>query len=199
MAQPADAPRRGKPPHFERLWCPSPTGSIFRPRGSRSTWLMALKRTRMPLTALALAAFTQEETQHFVQALAWAEQPFEVGNNGPTRGCPEKREASAFREALVPFANWLYFQTQGQPLYLVDGAQADAHAADRTGTRRFHSRRDAALRAGACMGRAAIRGGEQWPNPRMPREEGSLRISRGSGALRQLALFSDPGAAALPG
>src|SRR5207247_4578517 len=84
-------------------------------------------------------------------------------------------------------------------VHLVDGAQADAHAADRTGTRRFHSRRDAALRAGACMGRAAIRGGEQWPNPRMPREEGSLRISRGSGALRQLALFSDPGAAALPG
>src|SRR6266566_6449870 len=86
----------------------------------QSTWLMALKRTRMPLTALALAAFTQEETQHFVQALAWAEQPFEVGNNGPTRGCPEKREASAFRDVLVPFANWLYFRTQGQPLYLVE-------------------------------------------------------------------------------
>jgi DNA-binding SARP family transcriptional activator len=85
-----------------------------------STWLMALKRTRMPLTALALAAFTQEETQHFIQALAWAEQPREVGNNGPACGCPEKREASAFRDALVPFANWLYFQTQGQPLYLVE-------------------------------------------------------------------------------
>ncbi len=25
-----------------------------------------------------------------------------------------------FRDALVPFANWLYFQTQGQPLYLVE-------------------------------------------------------------------------------
>jgi DNA-binding SARP family transcriptional activator len=86
----------------------------------QSTWLMALKRTRMPLTALALAAFTQEETQQFMQALAWAEQPLEVGNNGITGGCPEKREASTSREVLVPFANWLYFQTQGQPLYLVE-------------------------------------------------------------------------------
>jgi DNA-binding SARP family transcriptional activator len=88
--------------------------------GVPSTWLMALKRTRMPLTALVLAAFTQEETQRLVHALAWAEQPREVGNNGSTDGCPEKREASAFRDALVPFANWLYFQTQGQPLYLVE-------------------------------------------------------------------------------
>src|SRR5216684_461124 len=31
---------------------------------SQSPWLMALKRTRMPLTALELSAFTQEETQH---------------------------------------------------------------------------------------------------------------------------------------
>src|SRR2546430_11347169 len=41
---------------------------------AQSTWLMALKRTRISLTALELAAFTQEETQRFVQALAWAEQ-----------------------------------------------------------------------------------------------------------------------------
>src|SRR5712692_3130345 len=88
--------------------------------GVQSTWLMALKRTRMPLNVRVLAAFTQEETQQFMQALAWAEQPLEVGNNGSTGGCPEKREASTFREALVPFANWLYFQTQGQPLYLVE-------------------------------------------------------------------------------
>jgi DNA-binding SARP family transcriptional activator len=88
--------------------------------GVQSTWLMALKRTRMPLTARVLAAFTQEETQRFVQALAWAEQPLEVENNGSTGGCSEKREASTFREALVPFATWLYFQTQGQPLYLVE-------------------------------------------------------------------------------
>jgi hypothetical protein len=29
-------------------------------------------------------------------------------------------EASVSREALVPFANWLYFQTRGLPLYLVE-------------------------------------------------------------------------------
>jgi DNA-binding SARP family transcriptional activator len=88
--------------------------------GVQSTWLMALKRARMPLTAQVLAAFTQEETQQFMQALAWAEQPLEVGNNGSTGGCPQNAEAFTFREALVPFANWLYFQTQGQPLYLVE-------------------------------------------------------------------------------
>src|SRR5207245_4649598 len=88
--------------------------------GSQSSWLMALKRTRIPLTALELAAFSKEETQRFVQALAWTEQPLELGNNGSTDGCPEKREASIFRDALVPFANWLYVQTQGQPFYLVE-------------------------------------------------------------------------------
>jgi AAA ATPase domain/Bacterial transcriptional activator domain len=87
---------------------------------TQSTWMMALKRTRMPLTARVLAAFTQEETQQFMQALAWAEQPLEVGNNNSTGGCPQNAEASTFREALVPFTNWLYFQTQGQPLYLVE-------------------------------------------------------------------------------
>ncbi len=86
----------------------------------QSTWMIALRRTRIPLTALALAAFTREETRQFIQALAWAEQPLEMGNNSSTGGCPEKREASTLREVLVPFANWLYFQTQGQPLYLVE-------------------------------------------------------------------------------
>src|SRR5713101_6206895 len=80
---------------------------------AQSTWLMALKRTRIPLTARVLAAFTKEETQQFVQALAWAAQPLEVGNNGSSDGCPEKSEVSTFRDALMPFANWLYFQTQG--------------------------------------------------------------------------------------
>ncbi len=87
---------------------------------AQSTWVMALKRTPIPLTALVLSAFTQEETQHFVQALAWAEQPLEVGNTSSTGGCPANGEASTCRKALVPFANWLYFQTQGQPLYLVE-------------------------------------------------------------------------------
>ncbi len=87
---------------------------------AQSTWVMALKRTRIPLTALVLSAFTKEETQHFVQALAWAEQLLEVENTSSTGGCPGNREASTSRDALVPFANWLYFQTQGQPLYLVE-------------------------------------------------------------------------------
>src|SRR6266851_1546656 len=38
----------------------------------QSTWVLALRRMRIPLTALALATFTQEETQQFIQALAWA-------------------------------------------------------------------------------------------------------------------------------
>src|SRR5205807_1866344 len=84
------------------------------------TWLMALKRTRIALTALVLSAFTQEETQRFVQELAWAEQPVEMGNNGSAGGCLQKSEASTFRAVLAPFANWLHFQTQGQPLYLVE-------------------------------------------------------------------------------
>jgi DNA-binding SARP family transcriptional activator len=88
--------------------------------GAQPTWAMALKRTRLPLTALVLSAFTKEETQHFVQALAWAEQPLEVGNTSSTGGGPEHGEASTGRAALVPFANWLYFQTRGQPLYLVE-------------------------------------------------------------------------------
>src|SRR2546429_443482 len=82
---------------------------------AQSTWLMALKRTRIALTALLLAAFTQEETQRFVQELAWAEQPVEMGNNGSAGGCLQKSEASTFRAVLAPFANWLHFQTQGQP------------------------------------------------------------------------------------
>ena len=87
---------------------------------AQSTWLMALKRTRIPLTALELAAFSQEETQRFVQELAWAEQPLEVGNTSSTGRGPQNREAPLSQAALVPFANWLYFQTQGQPLYLVE-------------------------------------------------------------------------------
>ncbi len=88
--------------------------------GSQSSWLMVLKRTRISLTGLVLAAFTKEETQRFVQELAWVEQPLEVGNNGSSDVYPENCKASIPRDALVPFANWLYFQTLGQPLYLVE-------------------------------------------------------------------------------
>jgi DNA-binding SARP family transcriptional activator len=87
---------------------------------AQSSWLMALKRTRIPLTALELAAFTQEETQRFIQALSWAEQPLEVGNTSSTERVPQNGEASLSRDDLVPFANWLYFQTRGLPLYLVE-------------------------------------------------------------------------------
>src|SRR6266851_3603613 len=37
----------------------------------QSTWVMALKRTPLPLTALGLTPFTKGETQRFVQAFAW--------------------------------------------------------------------------------------------------------------------------------
>ncbi len=87
---------------------------------AQSTWLMALKRTRIPLTVLELAAFSQEETQRFVQELAWAEQPLEVENTSPLERGSQHGEASLSRDALVAFANWLYFQTRGQPLYLVE-------------------------------------------------------------------------------
>jgi hypothetical protein len=86
----------------------------------QSPWLMALRRTCIPLTALELAAFSQEETQRFVQGLAWAEQPLKVENTSPRDRGPQPGEASLSRDALVAFANWLYFQTRGQPLYLVE-------------------------------------------------------------------------------
>ncbi len=86
----------------------------------QSPWLMALKRTRIPLTVLELAAFSQEETQRFVQGLAWAEQPLQMERISSIERGPQHGEASVSREAVVPFANWLYFQTRGQPLYLVE-------------------------------------------------------------------------------
>jgi DNA-binding SARP family transcriptional activator len=92
--------------------------------GMQSPWSMALKRTRIPLTVLDLAAFSQEETQRFVQELAWAEQPLQAENIDSIEGGPQNGEASRSREALVPFANWLYFQTRGQPLYLVETLKA---------------------------------------------------------------------------
>src|SRR6266568_4812560 len=88
--------------------------------GSQSSWLIALKRTRIPLTALELAAFSQEETQRFVQGFAWVEQPLQVENTSSTERGPQHGESPLSRDALVPFANWLYVQTQGQPFYLVE-------------------------------------------------------------------------------
>src|SRR6266566_2899162 len=84
-------------------------------------------------------------------------------------------------------------------VHLVDGSQANSHSADRAGTLSFHTRRDAALRAGACVGRAGTSGGEHQLNRKVPSEWGSLTFTRYSGAFHQLALFSDSGAAVLPG
>src|SRR5258706_8198097 len=96
----------------------------------QSTWLMAARRTCMPLTALVLAAFTQEETRRFVQELAWSEQPLEAGNNSSTGraqsgpyGCSDNGEPSTYRQTLASFADWLYVQTGGRPFYLVETLQ----------------------------------------------------------------------------
>jgi DNA-binding SARP family transcriptional activator len=86
----------------------------------QSGWLMALKRTYLPVTELRLTPFTREETRRFVQELDWAEQPLDVGCTSSAGGCPVSGEASATREALLSFTDWLYSQTQGQPLYLVE-------------------------------------------------------------------------------
>jgi len=86
----------------------------------QSSWIMALKRTRLPLLELQLTPFTREETQRFVQELAWAEQPLDVGCRNSTGGCPVSEQVSATREALLSFTDWLYGQTSGQPLYLAE-------------------------------------------------------------------------------
>ncbi len=86
----------------------------------QSTWVMALKRTGIPLTTLRLAPFTHEETQRFVQALAWGEQQPEAGNNGASERGSARGGSSTFRERVASFAHWLYVQTRGQPFYLVE-------------------------------------------------------------------------------
>jgi len=94
----------------------------------QSSWLMALKRTHIPLTALILSAFTKEETQRFVQALAWAEQRPEAENNSSTDGMQDAiyrvPTCSTYRETLASFADWLYVQTRGQPFYLTETLKA---------------------------------------------------------------------------
>ena len=86
----------------------------------QSTWVMALKRTGIPLTTLSLAPFTPEETQRFVQALAWAEQQPEAEHNGASERGSARGSSATFREQLASFAHWLYMQTRGQPFYLVE-------------------------------------------------------------------------------
>ena len=84
------------------------------------TWLLALKRTRIALTTLVLTPLTKEETQRFVQALAWSEHHPEAGNTSSTDGCPDSGGPSTFREVLAAFADWLYVQTRGHPFYLTE-------------------------------------------------------------------------------
>ena len=83
----------------------------------QSTWLMAVSRTRIPLTTLALPAFTKEETRRFVLERAWAEQPLEAENNS---SAGTDRHGLSDRQTLASFADWLYLQTGGQPFYLVE-------------------------------------------------------------------------------
>jgi DNA-binding SARP family transcriptional activator len=85
----------------------------------QSSWVMALKRTGLALTTLGLAPFTHEETLRFVQALAWAQQPEAEQHHAP-EGCSQSEGSSTFREPLASLAHWLYVQTRGQPLYLVE-------------------------------------------------------------------------------
>src|SRR5213082_2077334 len=100
--------------------------------------LRAINQTRIPLTALVLAAFTKEETQRFVQALAWAEQRPEAENNSSNGGMQGARAlkyapaelplnvptSSTYRETLASFTDWLYVQTRGQPFYLTETLKA---------------------------------------------------------------------------
>ena len=87
---------------------------------AQSPWCMTLKRACMPLVVLELAALTHEETQRFVQGLAWAEQPLQLEDTSVGERGSQNSVAPLSRDALVPFANWLYIQTRGQPLYLVE-------------------------------------------------------------------------------
>jgi DNA-binding SARP family transcriptional activator len=86
----------------------------------QSTWVMALKRTGIPLTTLGLAPFTQEETLRFVEALAWAEQQPEAEYIDTSERGSVRDSSATFREQLASFAHWLYVQTRGQPFYLLE-------------------------------------------------------------------------------
>jgi DNA-binding SARP family transcriptional activator len=87
---------------------------------SQSTWVMALKRTGIPLTSLVLTAFTHEETQRFVQALSWVQSPAEAEHNGASGGGFAEGSSAAFRERVASFAHWLYAQAHGHPFYLLE-------------------------------------------------------------------------------
>jgi predicted ATPase len=87
---------------------------------AQSSWLLALKRTCLPLTELLLTPFTKEEASRFVQELAWAEQPAEMDGTGSTGAFPSRGEAPESQQAVLSFSDWLYRHTSGQPLYLLE-------------------------------------------------------------------------------
>src|SRR5260370_23863097 len=62
----------------------------------QSNWLMALKRTHIPLTALILSSFTKEGMKRFVQALAWTERQPEMENNSSSDQCLDSYGSSTF-------------------------------------------------------------------------------------------------------
>ncbi len=86
----------------------------------QDTWLMALKRTHMPLAELALTSLSKEETYRFVQTLAWAESQSRVGDSLSTGNWAVDEETSLCPKVLASLANWLSVQTGGQPFYLVE-------------------------------------------------------------------------------
>jgi DNA-binding SARP family transcriptional activator len=86
----------------------------------QDSWLLALKRTYVPLTEVILAPLSKEETYRFVQALAWAEPRPEAEEVLSTDGHVARRQTSICPKVLASFADWLYAQTCGQPFYLVE-------------------------------------------------------------------------------
>ena len=85
---------------------------------AQMSWLLALKRTRLPLTELRLAPFTQEETRQFVQELKWARQPIEMDCTGSSGASLLAEKVPEGQQALSSFSHWLFRHTSGQPLYL---------------------------------------------------------------------------------
>ena len=86
----------------------------------QASWRQALKRTQVPLTELALAPLSKDETHRLVQTLAWAEARPEVGNALSTEALLAREETAICPQVLASFADWLHVQTGGQPFYLVE-------------------------------------------------------------------------------
>src|SRR5450432_2963107 len=77
-------------------------------QNQQTTWVQALKRTHIPLTTQTLVAFSKEETQQFVHALAWAEQPLTGENSGRSneQDLDTSGPSSTCREEQMYFTDW---------------------------------------------------------------------------------------------